>query len=249
MQGNGSRSIRSIGRSVVIVLAGVLALAAASASVASAKYSKGLIKPSLREALDGAYSGSSTYSGSWKKSNSGSSTTSTEASAPGCQAPSTYQAFSSFGDQGWYYLAPGGDFEQSGWVSAGTTALVNETDPFNLTASADSRSLRLHEDATVRTPKLCVTDEMPHLRFVAKAARGGGQLDVEVRLYGPDGRVTDSSSGSVSPSDHAGWSPSRRVELKTDSLDPGASGYIDIVFRSQGDWLIDDVLIDPYRRR
>jgi hypothetical protein len=236
MQGNESRSIRSIGRVVVMVLAGALAIAALSAPAASAGYSRGAIKEALKRAL------SSTYSQP--------STTSTVTPSSGCEAPSTYQAFSRFGDQAWYYPAPGADFEQSlSWSSRGSTAIVNETDPFNLSGSSDVSSLHLRKDAVVRTPKLCVTSDMPHMRFVAKAARGSGQLDVEIRLYAPDGSVTDSSSGSVSPSDHAGWDPSRAVQLKTDALDPGETGYVDVVFRSQGDWLVDDVLIDPYRRR
>ena len=86
-----------------------------------------------------------------------------------------------------------------------------------------------------------------HLRFVAKAT-GSGQLDVEVRFYGPDGKVTDSSSGSVSPSDHARWAPSRTVLLKVDKLAAGETGYVDVPFKSQGDWLLDDVFVDPLRR-
>jgi hypothetical protein len=243
MQGNERRSVRSTGRLAVVVLASAVAFATLGASAASGKYSKDFIKSALNRVLSGSYTGTSTTSNQ-------TSTTSNQTSPAGCEAPSTYQAFSGFGDQGWYYLAPNGGFEQSlTWKSRGSMAIVNETDPFDLNGAADDRSLRLDEDAAVRTPKLCVTSEMPHMRFVAKAARGSGQLDVEINLYAPDGSVTDSSSGSISPSDHAGWSASRRVELKTDSLAPGASGYLDIVFRSQGNWLIDDVLIDPWRRR
>jgi hypothetical protein len=84
---------------------------------------------------------------------------------------------------------------------------------------------------------------MPHLRFVA---RGKGQLDVEVRVE-RDGS-TDSSSGSVSESDHRGWAPSRYVELKTGSIPAGESATVTVKFRSQGEWLVDNVFIDPYRR-
>jgi hypothetical protein len=243
MQGNERRSIRPIGRLAVVVLASAVAFATLGASAASAKHSKDFIRSALNRVLSGSYTGTSTTSNQ-------TSTTSNETLPAACEAPSTYQAFSGFGDQGWYYLAPDGGFEQSlSWTSRGTTAIVNETDPFNLSGTSDRSSLHLGADAAVRTPKLCVTSEIPHMRFVARAARGSGQLDVKVNLYAADGSVTDSSSGSISPSDHSGWNPSRAVGLKTDALAPGASGYVDIVFRSQGDWLVDDVLIDPWRRR
>jgi hypothetical protein len=91
-----------------------------------------------------------------------------------------------------------------------------------------------------------VTRNEPYPRFVAKAV-GSGQLDVEVRLYDATGQVTDSSSGSVSPSDHNGWQPSKPIFLKTDKLAAGQAGYVDVSFKSQGDWTIDDVFVDPYR--
>jgi hypothetical protein len=97
----------------------------------------------------------------------------------------------------------------------------------------------------VRSPLLCVSRDTPHLRFVAKGREG--QLDVEVRVY-RNGRVTDSSSGGVSTSDHRTWAPSRNVDLKVDSLRPGEVGAVTVSFRSQGDWLLDDVFVDPYRR-
>ena len=66
--------------------------------------------------------------------------------------------------------------------------------------------------------------------------------------YGANGEVTDSSSGSVFRSDHWTWSPSRNVELKTSSLQPGQTGHVDVIFHTKGDWLTNDVLVDPYRK-
>ena len=88
---------------------------------------------------------------------------------------------------------------------------------------------------------------MPHLRFVADAA-GSSQADVEVRLYDDHGQVTNSSSGSVSPSAHANWAPSRKVDLKVDQLGWARPATSNVRFKSQGDWRIDDVFVDPYRR-
>jgi hypothetical protein len=163
------------------------------------------------------------------------------------QDGTTTQAFAQFGDYADYFLAPGGDFEGPlTWARGGTPQIVDGNNPFMLTGSGE-HALHLGKDDAVTTPKLCVSRDLPHLRFVAKSS-GSGQLDVEVRVYDSRGQVTDSSSGGVSPSDHRSWAPSDPVLLKTDSFRRSETGYVSISFKSQGDWLIDDVLIDPYRR-
>jgi hypothetical protein len=124
---------------------------------------------------------------------------------------------------------------------------VAGNEPFFLSGLSDRRSLRLGAGGSVTTPKLCVSPELPHLRFVAKAS-GSGQLDVEVRVYGSNGKVVDSSSGSISPSKHVVWAPSRMVDLKSDNFAAGETGQVTVTFKSQGDWLVDDVFVDPYRR-
>jgi hypothetical protein len=124
---------------------------------------------------------------------------------------------------------------------------VTGNEPFYLTGLSHRKALRLGAGASVTTPELCVSPELPHLRFVAKAS-GSGQLDVTVRVHGSNGKVIDSSSGSVSPSDHILWRPSRLVDLKSDKFAAGETGVVTVRFASQGDWLVDDVLIDPYRR-
>jgi hypothetical protein len=165
------------------------------------------------------------------------------AAAAECEYGPTSPVFAQFGDSADYYLAPGGDFETLTWSSWGGASLVAGVNPFAL--AGGKNSLKLDEGESVRSPLLCVSRDTPHLRFVAKGSEG--QLDVEVRVY-RNGRVTDSSSGGVSTSSHRTWAPSRNVDLKVDSLASGETGAVTVTFRSQGDWLIDDVFIDPYRR-
>jgi hypothetical protein len=38
------------------------------------------------------------------------------------------------------------------------------------------------------------------------------------------------------------------VDLNRDKLAAGDSGVVTVTLASQGDWPVDDVLIDPYRR-
>ena len=161
---------------------------------------------------------------------------------------SIFQAFSPFGDSDWYALVPQGDFESMPtWSKSGNVTLAASSDPFALTGTMGKNSLRLQSGGWVRTPLLCVNLLTPHLRLVATAT-GGGELEVETRLIGCPQRLISWSSTSISPSDHRGWQPSEKIDLNTGCLGPERSGILDVRFRGQGDWLIDDVMIDPYKR-
>ncbi len=160
----------------------------------------------------------------------------------------TFQAFSPFGDNDWYALVSQGDFESlPTWSRGGNVTLAPTSDPFALTGTMGESSLGLQSGGWVRTPLHCVDLLTPHLRFVATAT-GGGELDIETRLIGCPRQLISRSSTSILPSDHSGWQPSAKIDLNTSCLGPGRTGIVDVRFRSEGDWLIDDVMIDPYKR-
>jgi hypothetical protein len=164
------------------------------------------------------------------------------AMAAECPVPVTTQAFAEFGDNNQYVLAPGGDFEALSWARFGQIGLSLDHDPFDL--APGHHAVRLDRAGeTISSASFCVDRTMPHLRFVAK---GTDQLDVTVTVS-HDGS-TDSSGGSISPDDHRRWAPSRFVDLKTSSIPAGQSATARITFRSNGNWLIDNVFLDPYRR-
>jgi hypothetical protein len=158
-----------------------------------------------------------------------------------CPVQATTQAFAQFGDTNEYFLAPGGAFETLDWTKFGNVALSTQHDPFAL--ADGSYSVHLSEGESVRSMPICVDRTTPHLRFVA---RGHDQLNVEVRVSYRGS--TDSSSGSVSGDAHRAWAPSRFIELKTTSIPAGESATATVTFRSNGDWRVDNVFVDPYRR-
>ena len=166
------------------------------------------------------------------------------AAAAECAPSPTTQAFAAFGDANEYFLAPDGGFGSMWANTRRTPELVPDVNPINL--AGNLTALRLDKDEAVISARFCVDRTMPHLRFVADSA-GSGQLDVDVKLYA-GGQVIDSSSGSVSPSDHETWAPSRTIDLKTSGMAVGTSAEATVTIRSQGTWLVDDVFIDPYRR-
>ena len=158
-----------------------------------------------------------------------------------CPVQATTQAFAQWGDTNEYFLAPGGAFEELSWTKFGNVALSTQDDPYAL--AAGSYSVHLSEGESVRSMPICVDRTTPHLRFMA---RGRDQLNVEVRVSYRGS--TDSSSGSVSGGAHRNWAPSSFISLKTDHLPAGESATATVTFRSGGDWRVDNVFIDPYRR-
>lgn len=166
------------------------------------------------------------------------------AAAQACDYGPTSRVFAGFGDSADYYLAPGGDFESLSWASWNGPRLVWGVNPLAL--AGGNRSLELEAYEGVRSPLLCVSRETPHLRFVARG--WGDTLDVEVRVW-KYGRVTDYSRESISSSDHRWWRPSRNIDLKSSEIPEGQTGLVTVDFETDGgEWLIDDVFIDPYRR-
>jgi hypothetical protein len=167
------------------------------------------------------------------------------AMAAECTPASTTQAFAAFGDTNQYFMAPSGAFDSlDGWSRRGTPELVKE---FNLLGlDLETRAVDIDSGDGVTSASFCVDATMPHLRFTAKVGRGGGQLDVTVTTtYNGS---SNSSGGSISPDAHKSWAPSRNVDLNTKDIPAGESGMATVSFLSQGDWKVDDVYIDPYRR-
>jgi hypothetical protein len=165
------------------------------------------------------------------------------AAAAECPVQPTTAAFAAYGDTNQYFAAPGGTFESfAGWTTRGTPEL---TGGFNLIDLGVSRAAELTYGEGVTSVSFCVDRTMPHMRFNAKHD-GGGQMDVTVTTRYDGG--SDSSTGSVSPDAHRGWTPSSYIALKSDAIPAGESGVATVSFRSQGTWRVDDVAIDPYRR-
>ena len=166
------------------------------------------------------------------------------ASAAECPVQPTTQAFAAYGDPNQYFAAPGGTFDSlDSWNRIRSPQLTGGFNLLELTSESDAVALKSGEG--VSSVSFCVDRTMPHLRFVANHD-GGGQLDVTVTTRYNGG--SDSNSGSIAPDSHRLWAPSQFVDLKTSAIPEGEQGTTTVTFRSQGDWRVDDVAIDPYRR-
>ena len=171
------------------------------------------------------------------------------ASAPDCEAQSLSRPFLPWADPMQYVLAPGGDFEAAGWRTTGDARVVEGNESFNVGGADDSRSLALGDGASASSGVMCVGIEHPTLRLFARN-RGSvlGTLCVEVLFEDASGTVRSLPIGTVLGSD---WAPTLPMPVIANLLPllPGERTPVAFRFTAHGgDWVIDDVFVDPRQR-
>ena len=171
------------------------------------------------------------------------------ASAAPCPEQPTSMVFAPWGDTSEYFLAPGGDFEGA-WTSWTGGALMPGNDPFYLAGGGDYQSLRVRSGATVASPGFCADADHPDFRFVARPLNPyqPGALEVYVRFVDNTGATQTWKVWTMSGAQF--WTASPRVRLARDMPLPSTGKTTaKVLFRAVGgEWGIDDVFIDPYRK-
>jgi len=182
------------------------------------------------------------------------------AQAAGCGTRALSTPFASKGDTNTYFLAPGGSFESGagGWaLTNASVAAGNET--FYLGAPGDRSALKVSSNAS--TPFFCITRDDPHVRFVARSVANGtggnySQLNVSAVIRGAYGTVMSYYLGTLPASGYANWTITPQLSWGSAFADYlfGSDGTasIQLVFTVQGqggNWLVDDVYVDPFSGR
>ena len=171
------------------------------------------------------------------------------ASAAECPDQPTSMVFAPWGDTSEYFLAPGGDFEggSTSWTGG---SLMPGNDPFYLAGGGDWQSLRIRAGATVASPAFCADVRHPDFRFVARPLNPyvPGALDVYVRFVDKTGVTQTVKMWTMAGMQY--WTASPRVRLMRDlPLPNSGQTTAQVLFKAVGgDWGIDDVFIDPFRR-
>ena len=165
-----------------------------------------------------------------------------------CTYPKAEQVFSQWGDEGNYELAPDGGFEAggSGWGFSGGAALVAENE--------DSVPERLGRPELAQPalpgdghqPEVLRRQTTPTFRFMVRNA-GDDHTKLRVTVTYENGRdvktrVIEFRSGEE-------WSPSEAMQLDTDGESEGVARISFTPREAGGEWLLDDVYIDPFARR
>ena len=165
-----------------------------------------------------------------------------------CTQKPVAQVFLPWGDPANYFLADSGTFESgaAGWSLSG--AVVNGgNEPWAVSGPGTS-SLKLSAGGTAVSGVECVGITEPTLRFFAKGS-GFGRLDVTVAFEDAAGNVQRAPAGSLVGS--GGWTPGVQMPIAAALLPllPGEQTPVRFEFRAaSGNWQIDDVYVDPYRR-
>jgi hypothetical protein len=167
--------------------------------------------------------------------------------AGGCPQQSLDRTFAPWLDWAWYTQAPDGGFESgaSGWTLAHGAAVVDGNEPFFVGGSGDASSLALPPGGSATSAPMCIGVEHPTLRFFARnTGDPTSALTVSVvsgDLALPVGVITARSR----------WAPTPIVPVVVNLL--SLLGDQVVAFRftaadSRGEWTIEDVYVDPYKK-
>lgn len=177
------------------------------------------------------------------------------AQAASCPSAGAKQAFSRWGDQRNYVLAPDGGFEAAaqGWDLEGGARTVAGNESFYLNSSLDDTSLSLPAGSSAGSPPVCMDIGTPSFRMVA---RNTGDPTSKLRVtasYKLLGLLRTQTFGTVTAG--PAWTPtapqSTVLTLSTivGTLIPSAIEIRVTPLDSRGNWQVDDLYIDPFARR
>ena len=167
--------------------------------------------------------------------------------------PASSQVFAN--DTNLYFLLSGGAFEAGmpAWGLTGGAALVAGNNTAGGDPLTNTRSLSLPTGSSATSPTVCVTQDAPTIRFyVRNTGAAGSRLSVTVFYTLPNGN--DKSKQVASVSGTGVWQPSAAIIYKADKFaKQSATGTEQVSFQftpldSTGQWRVDDVYVDPFKR-
>lgn len=170
--------------------------------------------------------------------------------AGGCGARTTTQALAQFGDLNDYFPIVGGTFESgdlSPFLVSGGPFIAPENEPWRVMGYEDKRSVALPAGATLRAT-FCVQIGEDSMRLFAKApSSSSGSLNIRTTVATAYGSAYTSTT--LGPQ-YAAWGLSPRIPLNNVSGQDGKQYVtLSITNTGTGTWLVDDILVDPWRTR
>jgi len=160
-----------------------------------------------------------------------------------------------FGDSNLYALAPGGSFEAGttdGWI-LNNAAITQENEPYGVLGDGGTSALELGDKGSAVSAPMCIDETYPNFRFFVRNAHAAkATLQVTVLFMDAKGKVQTAKSGSFSGKG-PGWQLVDPMKIGIDIHPTTTNAAAPIAFQftaggKNGDWLIDDLLVDPYRR-
>jgi hypothetical protein len=172
-------------------------------------------------------------------------------SAGPCPSYASSAVFSKWLDPMRYTLAPGGDFESaSGLTFTGGAKIVSGNESSYVHGTSDTSSVLLPRGATVTTGPICVGLDKPTVRFFAKRPSFAllPLLTVE-GLYTTKAGTTASLPLVGVPLAGNSWSLQLPFVTTGALLELGDTTMMRFRVRAvTGEWQVDDLYVDPWRR-
>jgi hypothetical protein len=163
-----------------------------------------------------------------------------------CDDATLTQPFAAYGDLAQYKLLLGGEFVSGApdWAFDDGAAIVSG-------GNTGQASAAIPAGGSVTSPATCVNAAYPKLRFFVRSGGRvpGAQLRVELVYRSGQLSAISLPAGIVTAADD--WSPSRAMATLAIAGGALTGGEADVSLRFtavRGDWAIDDVFVDPYRR-
>jgi hypothetical protein len=170
------------------------------------------------------------------------------AGASGCSQQPLSQTFLPWLDVAWYVPAPNGGFEggTEDWTLRTGARIVDGSNPY----LAGNRSLALPAGASATSAPMCIGLEHPTIRLFARNTGSPlSTLGVSVVFSDLLGVTRSLPIGVIGAGDT--WSPTPVMPILVNLL--ALTGDQRVAFRftaldDRGEWTIDDVYVDPYKK-
>jgi len=167
-----------------------------------------------------------------------------------CPNVNLLNPFGIFGDGANYTPVANGDFENGlgDWSVYGGN-VVSGNEPYNIGNSTDSNSLSIQSGGKAVSPAFCVDTGYPYFRFFARNQNGFSSLMKVKARWTVGDQTVEETLGYLLGGNYKSWSVSDLLPL-CDRVDlQNGTQQVRLVFMSlTGNWQIDDIYIDPYRR-
>lgn len=179
---------------------------------------------------------------------------STDETRETCKDPEVAPLLQGFKDRDFYFVAPGGDFENGadGWQLEGGAAIARGSSAFAPLGSGQ-HSLQLRAGSAATSPAFCVDERYPRFR-VTVGQLGVKKAKLRVSVVYPGLAKNVRTAADVDVDDKQRWRLSKRLDLQpTYGLKRGGWRLVALRFEmlkdeEGGDARIDDILVDPLRR-
>jgi hypothetical protein len=167
-----------------------------------------------------------------------------------CSYPDATQVFASWNDQGYYQLAPDGTLAGggTGWTFDGGAELVSESNARGHGGAEEETAVDLPYGASATSPPFCVDETTPNFRFMMRNIGDRGAKLRVIVTYSNTRKLVKARNSDVHSDPVEGWIPSPSLKLETGD-EPEREARITFTVRdSKGEYLVDDLYVDPFAR-